>query len=109
MIELHIAKSAREWREAVLERDGNRCVSMQHAAGCGSILEAHHCVYLVHLSERALWIVENGFTLSRECHKLAHLTHNISLGLVRANAAVIAVNCVESIPVPRFTKKGIAA
>jgi len=111
MIELHIAKSAREWREAVLERDGSLCQSRQHAAGCGTIprLEAHHIVYKGHLSELAFWIVENGICLSYECHKLAHLSHNLSIGLVRANAAVIAVNCVDAIPHKKFTKKGIAA
>jgi hypothetical protein len=72
-------------------------------------LEAHHIVYKVKLSERAFWIVENGICLSTECHALAHQTHNLSIGLARANAAVAAVNCVESIPHPKFRKKGVAA
>jgi 5-methylcytosine-specific restriction endonuclease McrA len=111
VIVLHIAATASEWRAAVLERDGHQCQSMQHADDCGYYprLEAHHIVYKGQLGERAFWIVENGICLSYECHALAHKTHNASIGFRRANAAVVAVNCVESVPHRKFTKKGMAA
>ncbi len=104
---LHFAKRASEWRTAVMVRDEFLCQSQRHADGCHDrVLVAHHIVYRSHLSKRSLWIVENGICLSEACHRLAHATHNVSVGLARANEAVAAVNCVESIPVPRFTKKG---
>ncbi len=106
---LHIAKSASEWHRAVLDRDGYRCNSQTHAEGCNGRLVAHHLVYRAHLSPRSLWIVENGICLADACHLLAHETHNVSVGLMRANEAVAAVNCIESIKIPKFTKKGIAA
>lgn len=114
MIVLQIAKNAREWRDAVLDRDGFRCVSLDHASGCPHVprnsedLQSHHIVYRAHLSERSLWIVENGICLSAQCHSLAHRSHNFSIGLKRANEAVAAVNCLEAYPIARFTRKKIA-
>lgn len=110
MIEAHIAKTAGEWRETVLDRDGHMCASEIHDPTCHDDrgpLRAHHIVYKSHLSPRSLWIVQNGIALSDACHCLAHSTHNVSIGLKRANAAVAVVNCFEWITVPKFTKSKI--
>lgn len=53
-----------KWRKAVLQRDGNRCKE------CGSAksLEAHHIISLAE-SKITAFLVMNGVTLCRECHK----------------------------------------
>ena len=108
MITITVAKGPGEWREAVLERDGYRCISETHAPDCGGILQAHHLCYRSQIEKRAYWIVENGASVSGPCHSLAHKTHNASIGLARANAAVAAVNCILNVPMPKFTRKKIA-
>lgn len=107
MITATIAKTPGEWRDAVLERDGGICASEIHDPRCHDDrgpLRAHHICYRSQISTRSYWIVENGIALSDPCHALAHSTHNVSIGLARANAAVLVVNCFESIAVPKFTK-----
>lgn len=106
MIVLHVAKTAGEWREAVMERDSYRCQAVKHDSRCRYRAEhAHHIVYKSTLCERSHWIIENGIALSDVCHQLAHAEKNRNLDLSRCNVAVAAVNCTESIKVKRFTKK----
>lgn len=57
----------RQWREAVLERDGYACVK----CGGAENLHAHHIKrFAIH--ERHRLDVDNGMTLCRECHKDEH-------------------------------------
>lgn len=97
--------TAREWRDACLARDRNRCQARKHHGHCDRFfrtLEVHHIVYKSHLSKRSMWLVENGITLSLMCHALAHGTHNANLPPKRLREAVAAVNAVDKVPVPPF-------
>jgi hypothetical protein len=106
VIVLHIAKNASEWRQFCIERDNYSCQAEKHHPNCAAgPLVVHHAVYRSHLSPRSTWVCENGVTLADACHKLAHATHNVSLGLKRANECVVAVNCLEQYAVSKFTRK----
>ena len=56
-----------KWAKAVKERDGFKCCV------CGSTekLNAHHIKYKAEHPENSLKI-ENGITLCRTCHRIAH-------------------------------------
>ncbi|CAH0532188.1 hypothetical protein UAM5_00071 [Ralstonia phage UAM5] len=58
------------WRDAVLERDGHRCLR------CSSTdhLHAHHIVRWVDAPFLRI-IVENGMTLCQDCHRDEHAKH----------------------------------
>lgn len=106
MITLTFTKSGREWKAEVFERASGLCESSEHAIGCRGIAEvAHHICFRSQINERWYWIVENGIALAEVCHILAHRTHNVSLGLVRANHAVDVINCVSEYKIQRFRKK----
>ena len=108
MIVLHVAKSAREWREAVAERAGYGCEAVTHDPQCGKfpeMMEAHHIVFRAHLSKESLWIVENGAWLVPACHRMAHALHNRNIAREKLDIAVAAVNCIETIKVPHFSGK----
>jgi hypothetical protein len=86
----------REWHARVFGESAYVCEAETHSPLCdGMAREAHHIVYRSHLTEPALWIVENGIALSRECHALAHASHNANLPDYRLRAAVNAVNKVQ--------------
>ncbi len=58
----------KQWRLAVFERDGFRCV------GCGTVggfLHAHHILHLAKYPEKA-FDIDNGTTLCKECHAGVH-------------------------------------
>lgn len=101
VITLKIAKNASEWRDEVFARDDFLC----EIPNCpNKLIEAHHIVYRSHLSPHALWIVENGIALCKKHHAECHATHNAILPRYRLRQAVDAVNCVENVKVPHFTK-----
>jgi len=109
---IRIAEDGSEWKMLVGEEDGFLCASETHAPDCDrSFAEAHHMVFLSQITgePNARWIVENGIALSEPCHKLAHATHNVSVGLDRANRGVAAVNLILAgrgrTKIPPFRKK----
>lgn len=57
----------RQWREAVLERDGYQC----QICGSGENLEAHHIKPFADFTDERL-NVDNGVTLCRACHRRVH-------------------------------------
>jgi prophage antirepressor-like protein len=67
MRQLNATEVQSAWREAVLDRDGHKCVI------CGSteLLEAHHIKSKAEFPELACK-VENGETLCRKCHNKVH-------------------------------------
>lgn len=60
-------RKSRRWRDAVLERDGSKCVK----CGASHRLEAHHILrWSTHPEER--FNVDNGVTLCTGCHRDEH-------------------------------------
>lgn len=89
------AKSAGEWRTAVFARDGHRCQALHHVAACSLRAQnAHHVVFLSHLTKETRWVVDNGISLSTWCHANAHATHNANIEPRRLREAVDAVNAI---------------
>lgn len=64
----HAGKEYKEWRMAVYARDDWTCQFCEVRGGC---LEAHHIKSWANFSELR-FIIGNGVTLCRECHKLAN-------------------------------------
>lgn len=100
------------WHDAVFERDGYSCNALTHDHRCtlrGEI--AHHIVYRRHLTIAALWLLDNGITLSTYCHIYTHSMHNLNLSPTRLVLAVDAVNLVQgddpAFHRPYFESKGI--
>ena len=56
-----------EWREAVLSRDGHKCVRCDN----GNNLHAHH-IQRQHSHPHLALVVDNGETLCKECHVDEH-------------------------------------
>lgn len=59
--------AVRQWREAVLMRDGKKC----RRCGSPEELHAHHILRWVDVPEARL-LIENGLTLCAGCHRHAH-------------------------------------
>lgn len=101
------------FHQGVMERDNYACRALHHDKRCNGRAEhAHHCVYRAHLTDPALWLLDNGIALSEYCQTLAHRTHNGNLPKARLIAAVDAVNAIQGeMPgqhVPYFFRKNIA-
>lgn len=62
---LYISVEYKEWRTAVFQRDGFKCLT----PGCDSKedLQAHH-IYPKSLFKELVLVVENGITLCKSCH-----------------------------------------
>lgn len=56
-----------KWAVAVKERDGYKC----RVCGSSERLNAHHIKYKAKVPEKATEI-DNGITLCRSCHRIAH-------------------------------------
>ena len=67
------------WRKNVWKRDNCKCVV------CGSEEDLHvHHIIPVSVSEKHKYVVGNGVTLCRECHRLAHLS-KFDIGKIGGN------------------------
>lgn len=66
--EIRNSKEYKEWRTAVYERDKYTC---QKCGKVGGVLNAHHIKPFSRYPDQRLNI-ENGITLCKGCHKLAH-------------------------------------
>jgi 5-methylcytosine-specific restriction endonuclease McrA len=68
VVAIRNSKEYREWRTAVYERDKYTC---QNCGRVGGKINAHHIKPFSRFPELRL-DVNNGVTLCKECHKLAH-------------------------------------